>query len=148
MRRTTECYANTISSSRYLAPSCGELISIYLASWNWYRCICCTLREDLLVEVAALAREGRFDHLIIESTGISEPLPVAETFTFELEPAGEGGAERGSVEDVSRVIEFEAATEAVTTALPESLMGVARLDSMVTVVDGVGSFISARSRNK
>lgn len=68
-------------------------------------CICCTLREDLLTEVAALAKAGRFDYLLIESTGISEPMPVAETFTF----ADSEGA---------------------------SLSDVARLDTMVTVVDG------------
>lgn len=67
-------------------------------------CICCTLREDLLIEIRRLAAEGRFDYLLIESTGISEPLPVAETFTFR----DEAGV---------------------------SLDDVARLDTMVTVVD-------------
>jgi len=70
-------------------------------------CICCTLREDLLLEVRRLAEEGRFDHLVIESTGISEPLPVAATFDFRTE---EG----------------------------ESLSDLARIDTMVTVVDAAG----------
>ena len=47
--------------------------------------VCCTLRDDLLEEVSRLAQEGRFDYLLIESTGISEPIPVAQTFTFEDE---------------------------------------------------------------
>lgn len=59
-------------------------------------CICCTLRDDLLEEVRRLADEGRFDYLLIESTGISEPLPVAATFDFRDE-AGE------SLSDVSRL---------------------------------------------
>ncbi|WP_417250196.1 GTP-binding protein [Celeribacter sp.] len=69
-------------------------------------CICCTLRDDLLLEVRRLASEGRFDYLLIESTGISEPLPVAATFEFRDE-------------------------------FGESLADVARLDTMVTVVDAV-----------
>src|SRR5690606_30522183 len=48
-------------------------------------CICCTLREDLIEAVGRLAREGRFDQLVIESTGISEPMPVAATFDWEFE---------------------------------------------------------------
>ena len=51
-------------------------------------CICCTLREDLIVEVERLAREQRFDYLLIESTGISEPIPVAQTFSFVHEEEG------------------------------------------------------------
>jgi G3E family GTPase len=69
-------------------------------------CICCTLRDDLLAEVRRLANEERFDYLLIESTGISEPLPVAATFDFRDEDG-------------------------------ESLSDVARLDTMVTVVDAV-----------
>lgn len=77
-------------------------------------CICCTLREDLLVEVARLAREGRFDHLVVESTGASEPMPVAETFTFE----GPDG---------------------------QRLDQLARLDTMVTVVDAANFLADYRS---
>lgn len=51
-------------------------------------CICCTLREDLMIEVEKLSKEGRFDYLLIESTGISEPIPVAQTFSFIDEEKG------------------------------------------------------------
>ena len=67
-------------------------------------CICCTMRDDLLQEVSRLPREDRFDYLLIESTGISEPLPVAATFTF-IDETG------------------------------NTLSEVAKLDTMVTVVD-------------
>jgi G3E family GTPase len=80
-------------------------------------CICCTLREDLLVEVAKLAREGRFDYLLIESTGVSEPMPVAETFTFRDE-------------------------------LGASLSDLARLDTMVTVVDAKNFLADWRSEDE
>ena len=63
-------------------------------------CICCTLREDLLEEVNKLAHEGRFDYLVIESTGISEPLPVAETFTF----ADEDGISLSDVADLDTMV--------------------------------------------
>jgi G3E family GTPase len=68
-------------------------------------CICCTLREDLLIEIGKLAAEGRFDYLLIESTGISEPMAVAATFDFPLDEDG------------------------------RSLSDIAQLDTMLTVVD-------------
>ncbi len=63
-------------------------------------CICCTLREDLLEEVTKLAKEKRFDYLVIESTGISEPLPVAETFTF----ADENGVSLSDLADLDTMV--------------------------------------------
>ena len=69
-------------------------------------CICCTLREDLLIEVANLAKSRKFDYLLIESTGISEPLPVAETFTFE----DENGV---SLSDVSKLDTMVTVVDAV-----------------------------------
>jgi len=63
-------------------------------------CICCTLREDLLKEVARLAEEGRFDYLLIESTGISEPLPVAATFDFR----DEAGYSLGDIAQIDTMV--------------------------------------------
>jgi len=77
-------------------------------------CICCTLRSDLLEEVTALAKENKYDYLVIESTGIAEPMPVAETFTFESDDG-------------------------------TSLSDVARLDTMVTVVDSANFMLELQS---
>jgi G3E family GTPase len=63
-------------------------------------CICCTLREDLMLEVSRLARDGRFDALLIESTGISEPMPVAETFTF----VDEGGRSLSDLAEIDCMV--------------------------------------------
>ena len=63
-------------------------------------CICCTLREDLLVEIRRLAEARRFDYLVIESTGISEPLPIAETFTF----ADEDGVSLGDIAQLDTMV--------------------------------------------
>ncbi len=73
-------------------------------------CICCTLREDLIKEVHALAKHGKFNYLLIESTGISEPIPVAQTFTFD------------------------------TGDSLLNLADITRLDTMVTVVDAFNFF--------
>lgn len=79
-------------------------------------CICCTLRDDLLLEVKRLAEERRFDYLLIEGTGIAEPLPIAATFSFR----DEAGV---------------------------SLSDVARLDTMVTVVDALNLLANYSSRD-
>jgi G3E family GTPase len=92
-------------------------------------CICCTLRADLVVEVARLVRQNRFDYLVIESTGISEPQQVAETFTMpvpvELVQQQVSGAIDGA--DAVPAPESEAALSA--------LSNLARLDTCVTVID-------------
>lgn len=67
-------------------------------------CICCTLREDLLVEVKKIASSGQFDYLLIESTGVSEPLPVAETFSFE-DDTGEKLGDIASIDTMVTVID-------------------------------------------
>ena len=92
--------ASTIKSGVSLNHSNEKLVEMSNG------CICCTLREDLLVEVGKLAKDGRFDYLVIESTGISEPLPVAETFTF----ADENG---GSLSDVATLDTMVTVVDAV-----------------------------------
>jgi len=67
-------------------------------------CICCTLRRDLLAEVEELARDGRFDYLVIESTGVSEPLPVAETFAF-VDEDGESPSSSAMLDTMVTVVD-------------------------------------------
>eukprot|EP00392_Amoebophrya_sp_AT5.2_P015133 g15327.t1 len=116
-------------------------------------CICCTLREDLVEQVAELTADGKYDYLIIESTGISEPIPVAQTFCHSLQEleqlaGGGGGAahdhshdghshdhshsnsgEDGADKDKSGTKDKQLAVQAI------ELQKIARLDTMVTVVD-------------
>lgn len=68
--------ANLVKSENVLSRTEEKLVEMSNG------CICCTLREDLMIEVERLAQENRFDYLLIESTGISEPIPVAQTFSF------------------------------------------------------------------
>lgn len=93
--------ASTIAQGNTLSKTEEKLVEMSNG------CICCTLREDLMLEVEKLARENRFDYLLIESSGISEPLPVAQTFSFVDEEKGI---------DLSRF---------------------SRLDTLVTVVDAL-----------
>lgn len=108
--------AQTIQSQNVLSRTEERLVEMSNG------CICCTLREDLMVEVEKLARENRFDYLLIESSGISEPLPVAQTFSYTDE------------------------------AMEIDLSAFSRLDTLVTVVDAYnfakdfGSIDTVRSR--
>ena len=85
-------------------------------------CICCTLRGDLLKTVKSLAEENKYDYLVIESTGISEPLPVAQTFVMNVDETEDG-----------QLVVADEASEA-------SLSNYAKLDTMVTVVDALNLF--------
>lgn len=91
--------ANLVKSGNVLSRTEEKLVEMSNG------CICCTLRDDLIVEVQKLAAEGRFDYILIESSGISEPVPVAQTFTY------------------------------ANPELDIDLTSLAQLDTMVTVVD-------------
>ena len=118
-------------------------------------CICCTLRGDLLKTVKALSEEKAFDYLVIESTGISEPLPVAQTFTMDVDDLEEGemeemedgmedhiqGQEMEQDVDYESFEDEEADVEADEEGLElKSLSHFARLDTMVTVVDALNIY--------
>ena len=78
-------------------------------------CICCTLREDLLSSLASLAAERRFDHVLVESSGISEPLPVAETFTFKDEHTGVKLSDIASLHNMVTVVDAASIFEQLNT---------------------------------
>eukprot|EP00392_Amoebophrya_sp_AT5.2_P002735 g2740.t1 len=114
-------------------------------------CICCTLREDLVEQVAELAAGNKYDYLIIESTGISEPVPVAQTFCHSLKELQEMAAghvdhdhghghahhEHGGTADAASATPEEQKKLAVQAI---ELQNVARLDTMVTVIDAAEIF--------
>ena len=97
-------------------------------------CICCTLREDLVEAVGHLARQNRFDHLVIESTGISEPMPVAATFGWEFED----GSSLGDVATIDAMVTLVDAS----TFLPELARGDALADRKLAAADGDGRSIA------
>ncbi len=93
-------------------------------------CICCTLRGDLLKTVKSLSQEGQFDYLVIESTGISEPLPVAQTFAMDVDSMQPSSTDENSSEEKLTVAADE----------KQSLFHYAKLDTLVTVVDAINMF--------
>ena len=93
-------------------------------------CICCTLRDDLVLELASLSKRGDLDHIVVESTGVSEPLPVAQTFSTPISTLLQ------SVTSTPQGEEKRAELASVTEELSlSSLNDVAHLNSLVTVVD-------------
>ena len=111
-------------------------------------CICCTLRGDLLKTVKALSEEQAFDYLVIESTGISEPLPVAQTFVMDVEAAEEAEEEAAELAEATTTPGTAPAKPTGADAggdggadegdaKPQSLSNFATLDTLVTVVDAL-----------
>ena len=107
-------------------------------------CICCTLRGDLLRTVSELAAEKRYDYLVIESSGISEPLPVAQTFVMDVEAEAEQEEDHDDHEHKRSKIgkSKKGKSQAVTPATEKykSLSNFARLDTLCTVVDATAIY--------
>ena len=96
-------------------------------------CICCTLRGDLLKAVKRLSDEGKFDYLVIESTGIGEPLPVAQTFVMDVDSMEHKIPDSQQGEESKRSLE-------IATDQKKSLFHYAKLDTLVTVVDSLNIY--------